>query len=192
MRAWWWKWWISSDLQISWPQNSSFLKYIIQSKAWASERIRADFSSWRFCAGEESLHWFVGITDLGRSVWFSNEEKAICWFLRVGGMRRDNHSLQHVVLYPCSETRESLGSIHLQILSPIYKEVRTQRLHVSSRSPKECVIWNGPKLLSPDFQASILSIDYLLNNIKLLPFLMLWSWPSRLVSLSLRFLSFVK
>ena len=42
-KAWWWKWWISSDLQISWPQNSSFFKYIIQSKAWAKERIRADF-----------------------------------------------------------------------------------------------------------------------------------------------------
>lgn len=80
-------------------------------------------SSWRFCAGEESPHWFVGITDLGRSIWFSNEEKAICWFLRVGGVRRDNHSLQPAVLYSCSETFEGLVSIHLQILST-YKEVK--------------------------------------------------------------------
>ena len=33
------------------------------------------------------------------------------------GMRRNNHSLQHAVLYSYSETCEGLVLIHLQILS---------------------------------------------------------------------------
>lgn len=65
-------------------QNSSFSKYIFQSKAWARERIRADFQLEIVCRREESLRWFAGLTDLGRSTQFSNAGKAICWFLRWG------------------------------------------------------------------------------------------------------------
>lgn len=42
------------DLQISWPKIVHF-KYIIQSKAEQKKELEL-ISSWRFCAGEESLH----------------------------------------------------------------------------------------------------------------------------------------
>lgn len=67
----------------------------------------------------------------------------------------------------------------------VYKEVKTQRSHVDVRFPKESMAQNR-KLTSPDGLAHCLPIDCLFVNVKLLPFLALWSWPSHLVSLSLR------
>lgn len=122
--AWWWKWWISSDLQILGPKIVHFQNILFRARPEQEKELELIFS-WRFCAGEESLHWFVGITDLGRSVRFSNAEKAICWFLRVGERGRMisftaccTLSLVRNFCRPCANSSDTIfisGSQNLEI-----------------------------------------------------------------------------
>jgi len=56
---------------------------------------------------------------------------------------------------------------------PIYREVKTQRLYTWLKVTQGMRTKDGLKLTSPDCHVSVLSIDYLLNNVRLLPLLVL-------------------
>lgn len=137
---------------------------------------------------KKSLYWFVVITDLGRSVWFSDEEKAICWLLWVGGWGRIITLYSMWYFIPSQKLLKAWTQFILRQY-PYIQGIQNSGVYiVGSRSPKDLVAEDALTFTSPDFQVSILSIDYLLNSVKLLPLLALWSWLSHLVSMSLRFL----